>query len=173
MGLGCLSAEDFGNITDVACQLALKCCSGRVVSILEGGYGVPCCRPQQNTFLPPSLIPTTAACPVFTPSTSVAQQPTPVEANGNLIAVSENGEATKVVPSETTATRPHLPPPPQQQQKVRPQPSRLLDLDETIPASMDDQVPYPLQVRLEKCHTEGFVECVYEHVSSLARCTDR
>ena len=46
MGLGSLTAQDFGHITDVACQLASKCCSGRLVSILEGGYGIPCCRPH-------------------------------------------------------------------------------------------------------------------------------
>ncbi len=39
MGLGGLSAADFGHITDVICSLAAKSCSGRVVSILEGGYG--------------------------------------------------------------------------------------------------------------------------------------
>lgn len=39
MGLGTLTAQDFGHITDVACQLAFKNCSGRLVSILEGGYG--------------------------------------------------------------------------------------------------------------------------------------
>lgn len=47
MGLGGLSAADFGHVTEVACQLAWKHCSGRVVSLLEGGYGVPCCRPQK------------------------------------------------------------------------------------------------------------------------------
>lgn len=39
MGLGGLSAADFGHITDVICSLATKSCSGRVISILEGGYG--------------------------------------------------------------------------------------------------------------------------------------
>jgi acetoin utilization deacetylase AcuC-like enzyme len=39
MGLGGLSAEDFGHITEVACQLAFKSCSGRLLSVLEGGYG--------------------------------------------------------------------------------------------------------------------------------------
>jgi hypothetical protein len=54
--------------------------------------------------------------------------------------------------------------------KTRPQPSRLLDLGEDLPGDMDDQVPYVLQSRLEKCHAEGFIECVREHVQSLARC---
>ena len=52
MGLGALRAEDFGHITQVACELAYSSCRGRVVSVLEGGYGVPCCRPQKDLFLP-------------------------------------------------------------------------------------------------------------------------
>ena len=55
LGLGGLSAEDFGSITDVACQMAAKTCSGRLISILEGGYGVPCCRPRKDLFLPESV----------------------------------------------------------------------------------------------------------------------
>ena len=48
IGHGALSAEDFGHITEVACQLAFKSCSGRVLNVLEGGYGIPCCRPQSD-----------------------------------------------------------------------------------------------------------------------------
>ena len=55
LGLGGLSAQDFGSITDVACQIAAKTCSGRLISILEGGYGVPCCRPRKDLFLPESI----------------------------------------------------------------------------------------------------------------------
>jgi len=55
LGLGGLSAEDFGSITDVCCQMAAKICSGRLISILEGGYGVPCCRPKRDLFLPSSI----------------------------------------------------------------------------------------------------------------------
>jgi hypothetical protein len=29
---------------------------------------------------------------------------------------------------------------------------------------------YVLQKRLDKCHQEGFIHCVKEHVSALARC---
>jgi acetoin utilization deacetylase AcuC-like enzyme len=230
MGLGGLSAADFGNITDVACQLALKYCSGRVVSVLEGGYGVPCCRPQQNTFLPASLIASSFTVSAITPvATSVASEIPPLTTvaatEASLIASSVTNPAiipvatsvTSEIPPLTTVAATEelkttvvemngskditLPSPVSQPQltiqsttptptttttttvsnttsqshsnKIRPQPSRLLDLSETIPDNMDDQVPYPLQVRLEKCHTEGFVECVYEHVSSLARCTDR
>lgn len=118
MCLGGLSAEDFGFITEYVCQLANKWCSGRVISVLEGGYGVPCCRPQRNDlFLPPS-----------------------------------RADAT-------------IPP--------RPQPSRLLDLGTDLPDDMDDQVPLALQRRLEKCHAEGFMECVAEHARALKSCNKR
>ena len=111
MCLGDLSAADFGHITEVACDLAHRCCGGRVLSVLEGGYGVPCCRSQKEQFLSPK---------------SEGEAPTP-----------------------------------------RPQPSKLMDLD--LPDDMDDQVPYALQRRLEKCHAEGFVECVAAHVEALIR----
>eukprot|EP00594_Rhizosolenia_setigera_P014074 CAMPEP_0178963178 /NCGR_PEP_ID=MMETSP0789-20121207/14855_1 /TAXON_ID=3005 /ORGANISM="Rhizosolenia setigera, Strain CCMP 1694" /LENGTH=1239 /DNA_ID=CAMNT_0020647569 /DNA_START=158 /DNA_END=3877 /DNA_ORIENTATION=- len=52
MGLGGLSTQDFANLTQILCQIAARCCSGRVVSILEGGYGVPCCQPKGGVFLP-------------------------------------------------------------------------------------------------------------------------
>ena len=37
LGLGGLSAEDYATLTEVVCQLANKSCSGRVLSVLEGG----------------------------------------------------------------------------------------------------------------------------------------
>ncbi|OEU06077.1 Arginase/deacetylase, partial [Fragilariopsis cylindrus CCMP1102] len=40
LNMGGLTAEDFGTLTEVVCKLAYKCCSGRVLSVLEGGYGV-------------------------------------------------------------------------------------------------------------------------------------
>jgi acetoin utilization deacetylase AcuC-like enzyme len=54
LGMGSLSADDFGLITNELCTLARRVCSGRLLSILEGGYGVPCCRPplRKNLFLP-------------------------------------------------------------------------------------------------------------------------
>ena len=52
LGMGGLSASDFGSVTDIACQIAFKSCSGRLLSVLEGGYGVPCCTPQKDLFLP-------------------------------------------------------------------------------------------------------------------------
>lgn len=138
MGLGSLTAKDFGHITDFACKLAFKTCSGRVVSVLEGGYGVPCCRAQQATFLQ-------ATFPPRFPDMSDLEQSPETQTMGLV----SNGQ----IP--------------------RPQPSKLLDLGEDLPDTMDDQVPYGLQRRLERCHTEGFVQCVREHVGSLARCNTR
>jgi len=137
MGLGSLSAEDFGHITEVACQLAFKTCSGRVLSVLEGGYGVPCCRPQRE-FVQGSTNETGLPS-----SETVANQSTERQSEASLA------------------------------QSQRPQPSRLLDLGEELPETMDDQVPYALQRRLEKCHEEGFIECVREHVAALKRCSRR
>lgn len=132
MGLGDLRADDFKHITHVVCQLAAKTCSKRVISVLEGGYGVPCCRPQQDLFLPPK--------PNGNGSRSNSPKP--------------NGGAGDGV-----------------ERRPRPQPSKLLDLGDNLPENMDDQVPYALQQRLEKCHVEGFVECVQAHVQGLASCS--
>lgn len=137
MGLGSLSAEDFGHITEVACQMAFKTCSGRVLSVLEGGYGVPCCRPQKEA----------VSAPVSTqPGASAAAE----------------SPATDILAMPETAV---------EQRRI--QPSKLLDLGDDLPDTMDDQVPYALQRRLEKCHAEGFIECVMEHVNSLSRCSLR
>jgi hypothetical protein len=122
LGMGGLSAEDFGHITDVICSMAYKSCSGRVLSIMEGGYGVPCCRPQKDLFLPPSAVDS-----------------------------SEDEAAARA-----------------SQQQLK-----LLDLGRDLPESMDDQVPPGMQKKLDKCHEEGFVDCVREHVESLAECNDR
>jgi len=150
MGLGGLSAADFGHITEVACELAFKSCSGRVLSVLEGGYGIPCCRPQKDLFLP-----------------SKPEQNANGTANGpqELVPIG----VSMVIPSSQGAEAPSSPQPPSQ----RPQPSKLLDLGDLLPSDMDDQVPYGLQRRLEKCHAEGFVDCVREHVKSLAKCNKR
>ena len=147
MGLGALSAADFGHITEVACQLAFKNCSGRVLSVMEGGYGVPCCRTQREDRSHP-----------------VGMKETDNETVGS--SKTEDplaGTAAPSVASAVTSAEIAVQPP-------RPQPSKLLDLGDDIPDDMDDQVPLGLQRRLEKCHPEGFIECVCEHVRSLARC---
>jgi len=107
LGMGGLSALDFGNVTEVACQMAFRSCSGRILSVLEGGYGVPCCRPRDDIFLP-----------------------------GN--------------PDD-----------------------QLLELGDDLPDGMDDPVPLTFRQKLSKCHAEGFLHCVKEHVTAFAKCSNR
>lgn len=201
MGLGGLRAEDFGHITQVACQMAFKSCSGRVLSVLEGGYGVPCCRPQKDIFLPnvphAPLTSQTIVKPTEAPeveksdetvdeskvfeeandsASTTVKAPKQPGSNGSTDSAQHKDAENENVASETKddgrvgesgssgSTNAAEPP------KQRPQPSQLLDLGDDLPEDMDDQVPYPLQVRLEKCQAEGFVECVFEHVQSLVRC---
>mmetsp|Transcript_28716 Transcript_28716/g.65612 ORF Transcript_28716/g.65612 Transcript_28716/m.65612 type:complete len:981 (-) Transcript_28716:456-3398(-) len=116
LGLGMLSAKDFANITLLACQIAARCCSGRILSLLEGGYGVPCCRIPEKTdlFLPSGI---------------------------SSVPLAESKEKEKQ----------YLP----------------IDLGSDLPSDMDDDVPYALISRLDKCHPEGFLDCVREHVSAL------
>ena len=136
LNLGGLGSEDFGTLTEVICQMAHKLCSGRVLSVLEGGYGVPCCRPQPNWFLPENVKPLE---PSEAPETSVAAE----------------GGGTDSQPDASQ------------------KPVTLLDLGEELPSDMKDELPYPLQKRLDKCHAEGFMECVKEHVRTLAKCSER
>jgi len=104
LGMGGLSAQDFGTMTTVICQMAMKTCSGRVLSILEGGYGVPCCRVRKDTFLPESVAP-----PQY----------------------------------------------------------KLMDLGSDLPDSMEDNLDPILRQKLDRCHQEGFLDCVEKHVGSL------
>jgi acetoin utilization deacetylase AcuC-like enzyme len=101
LGMGGLTAGDFRSISEVACQIASRVCSGRIMSVLEGGYGVPCCQPRDDLFLP---------------------------------------------------TNPD---------------DRFLDLGNDLPADMKDDVPFTLRQKLDKCHAEGFLECVKEHVEGF------
>lgn len=176
MGLGALRAEDFGHITHVACELAFSSCSGRVVSVLEGGYGVPCCRPQKDLFLPKKSndssnkemigknhiadgkneVNDVGQSSVDTTGQSEPTTETPTVTGSGLGNTSKVAEVTARVNNDKTWKRP--------------QPSKLLDLGDDLPESMDDQVPYALQARLEKCHNEGFVDCVFHHVQSLVQC---
>jgi acetoin utilization deacetylase AcuC-like enzyme len=154
LGLGGLNAEDFGTLTEVICKLAHKSCSGRVLSILEGGYGVPCCRPQANLFDPEEALKKAAA---------------------------ENGHSDKVHDPEQpplTGARDGVssapkPDPPQKQPDPPQKQLDILDLGKDLPSEMKDEMPYLLQKRLDKCHAEGFIQCVREHVSTLAKCNMR
>lgn len=106
LGMGGLSAEDFGTVTKVICQMAFKSCSGRVLSILEGGYGIPCCRPiDKDLFLP------------------------------------KNADGSQL---------------------------KLLRLGSDLPTNMEDNMDPIFAKKLDKCHQEGFLECVKEHVRNLA-----
>lgn len=174
LGLGGLSAEDFGHITDVTCQLASKCCSGRLISLLEGGYGVPCCRPQKDLFLPPKqeeILPKKEE-KKEEPALEASQEPIVVNGDEKSAAPSESKpmEIDRPTP-ETPVSEGEPTKPPQSSQ--RPQPSKLLELGDDLPEDMEDQVPYALQRRLEKCHQEGFVECVRGHVGSMVKCNKR
>lgn len=164
LNLGGLTAEDFGTLTEIICKLAFKSCSGRVLSVLEGGYGVPCCRPQH--FPLPIEEPAKADQPAGVPqdvssaSTDLAESFLPEE----MEAANPAPEKTK-----TDASGPvSIAQDPKQEQIV---PLQCLDLGEELPADMLDIVSsYALQKRLDRCHAEGFIDCVREHVSALVRC---
>ena len=177
MGLGALRAEDFGHITQVACELAFSSCSGRVVSVLEGGYGVPCCRPQKDLFLPKDSNDTNnkSTDKEIGEGNSAANnngQSSMEHTEGQNISISETTNVTGTRTGNTSNTTDVAVAVNHSNGKTwkRPQPSKLLDLGDDLPESMDDQVPYALQARLEKCHHEGFVDCVFHHVQSLVQC---
>jgi hypothetical protein len=174
MGLGALRAEDFGHMTHVACELAYSSCSGRIVSVLEGGYGVPCCRPQKDLFLPKDPIDSNkelidkdvANCEstLNENGQSTALMVDEIDPTTVTLTASGTGNTSKAVDVTVTAVN-H-----DKTGGKRPQPSKLLDLGDNLPETMDDQVPYALQARLEKCHGEGFVDCIFHHVQSLVQC---
>jgi len=263
MGLGSLSAEDFAHITEAACQLAFKCCSGRVVSVLEGGYGVPCCRPQElylsseddkpettkdssglrgeetsqhalqsdeaglmkSSKVQAQLPTQSAGNSSVTRDTDMLDEPvaneTPMKteekdgtsekqetesaANGSSAFAKETapaisldvimsevghnsaGKELKEAPEITKAHNntisstdndmakpsPDVSAPSEVSRVLRPQPSKLADLGKFLPENMDDRVPLRLQRKLERCHDEGFIDCVREHVSALFKCSSR
>ncbi|KAG7337319.1 histone deacetylase family protein [Nitzschia inconspicua] len=168
LNLGGLSADDFGTLTEIICKLAFKSCSGRVLSVLEGGYGVPCCRPQQF--------------PNTDEVTSTTDQGTQKsQGSSQAISGASEGEASNTPPEDvqssnapepglagtadatrllSTAEEPEVP-------------LQCLDLGEELPPNMPDVVSsYALQKRLDRCHAEGFIHCVQEHVSALVRCNN-
>jgi acetoin utilization deacetylase AcuC-like enzyme len=155
MGLGLLGAIDFGHLTTVVLQLAQKICSGRVVSVLEGGYGVPCCRPQ---IPPPVVDPLCKEVPYrATDDKEAAAMPADSQGNNNPVVLP--------IPKQTAVEVVENNEPIQAQTY----PSRPFALLEELPDSMDDQLPDKMPRRLEKCHQEGFIECVQAHVSALAK----
>lgn len=209
LGLGGLSAEDFGTLTEVICKLAHRSCSGRVLSVLEGGYGVPCCRLPKNFFEPDGAknwaeasssdkkIRDTSSCEEKTslgsndvekPADGALDTPRPLPAiskseesttepeidsrkidqpNGPKEPISNGDEGTtnETVNNIMTVSSTKVEPPMK--------PLEIMDLGDSLPENMKDDMPYGLMKRLDKCHAEGFVDCVREHVSTLAKCNFR
>jgi len=151
LGLGGLAAKDFATLTEVICQVALRICGGRVLSVLEGGYGVPCCRPPETQFLPDNLKPSAGGGGMGTSSQTAAAAGTSGKATANGSSGASSAQTVQQV---------------MQQLK----PIQLLDLGDELPANMPDPVTYNLGKRLEKCHAEGFMHCVQEHVQTLGKC---
>mmetsp|Transcript_27331 Transcript_27331/g.51271 ORF Transcript_27331/g.51271 Transcript_27331/m.51271 type:complete len:392 (-) Transcript_27331:32-1207(-) len=165
LNLGGLSAEDFGTLTEIICKLAFKSCSGRVLSVLEGGYGVPCCRPQQ---LAPANVNITRH-----PDQNGKKNDNVVEKKTDVPNSEENKLDVQTEPSRKETGVENAVESTTSEATKQEQPVQLmcLDLGIELPADMPDVVSsYALQKRLDKCHAEGFVHCVREHVSALARC---
>ncbi|KAL3919586.1 MAG: hypothetical protein SGILL_003683 [Bacillariaceae sp.] len=244
LNLGGLNAEDFGTLTEIICKLAFKSCSGRVLSVLEGGYGVPCCRPQHFP-PPPTNVPKQdesearesketeqgkpqEAATANTASSHDAREGAnklpaarnvevndlpearnveageevndrPAARNVETNAIQDAGEevndppaaqnvenvikgageevnnapaAQNVAPNATMTSeqsKPAAVPATSPQEQIVP--LQCLELGDDLPEGMPDVISnYALQKRLDKCHAEGFVHCVQEHVSALARC---
>ena len=137
---------------------------------------MPCCRPQKDLFLPTSLkeeTPTSRKEEKKEEPASEASQELPKPSVSEENAVQSESQPMEVdkaeLESPVSPQEPTKPP----QSSQRPQPSKLLELGDDLPEDMEDQVPYALQRRLEKCHQEGFIECVREHVGSMVKCNKR
>lgn len=202
LGLGGLSAEDFGTLTEVICKLAHRSCSGRVLSILEGGYGVPCCRLPSKLFDPDEAMlradklssenkpqvdgqgqtaeasesdaPTNG--PVDAPQPAPTITPSQIEAT----TTAESGPINPSQPADHSASTAEVSGQPTEiatavAAKAEPpqKPLEILDLGDEMPENMKDDMPYVLMKRLDKCHAEGFMDCVREHVAALAKCNLR
>lgn len=142
LGLGGLCSQDFGTLTEVICKLAHKSCSGRVLSVLEGGYGVPCCRPPVNLFDPNEAMKKVNG--EKDPSNGTSEYQTEKPPTNE-----EDASTIKQEPAQNTL--------------------QLLDLGEVLPESMTDDVSMSLGKRLDKCHQEGFMHCVQEHILALKK----
>ena len=141
LGLGGLSAKDFGSITDLCCRMAEFYCSGRIVSILEGGYGVPCCKfttSHNDLFLPPSYKDGGAGG-----SKPVAE----TKYHGAITASTLTPDSKVVTVSEQTR-------------------AKIGWLDDDDIKALDD-MPMSQIKNLLKCAQEGFLECVQYHCKSL------
>jgi len=52
-------------------------------------------------------------------------------------------------------------------------PLQILDLGDDLPENMKDDMSYALMKRLDRCHAEGFVDCVKEHIVAMTKCNLR
>lgn len=226
LNMGGLDARDFGTLTEVICKLAHKTCSGRVLSILEGGYGVPCCRPQYFTPVDDmttqsynvvnsegeddnhhkhkdsskvgAALPASSFDISFVPTNAVKSEAVtalPIRALSATARDQSEGEEGKqglstlenaVIPKESDKQEVSQAQSGFENSEVTAIPARnepkedslvplqCLELGQDLPPDMKDVVAsYALQKRLDKCHAEGFLHCVREHVSALARCSGR
>eukprot|EP00934_Nitzschia_sp_Nitz4_P002531 Nitzschia sp. Nitz4//scaffold7_size249615//129249//133007//NITZ4_001180-RA/size249615-augustus-gene-0.32-mRNA-1//-1//CDS//3329558451//2521//frame0 len=161
LGLGGLSAEDFGTLTEVLCKLAHKSCSGRLLSVLEGGYGVPCCRMPENLFNPEEAKATHTA---ETDPNGELKNENVLDSKENDAKASASSSAKEPAGNHDTSNG---------LDNFANKPLDIMDLGDELPGNMKDDMPYALMKRLDKCHAEGFLECVREHVSTMAKCNLR
>jgi len=134
-------------LSSLFARFAETWCSGRVVSVLEGGYGVPCCkyRGGENLFLPPG-VPTEPA----EGSNSQEVGAATLQAQILAQAAAANNEKVVAVSEQTRA-------------KI----GWTEDYD--MDGNNIDDMPSWLSKTLLKCAEEGFVECVQSHVNVLKR----
>ena len=176
LNLGGLSAEDFGTLTEVICQLAHKSCSGRVLSVMEGGYGVPCCRLPDNLFDP-------EAAKARQRQEENKEQVKPIGSFDATVSRSENdiSNATAETPGQSNdQTNESVQP--KADDVVKDDPNltmeqfkqlELMHLGDNLPEEMKDNLPLGLAKRLDKCRAEGFIDCVREHIKTLVKCNKR
>ncbi|CAJ1933888.1 unnamed protein product [Cylindrotheca closterium] len=168
LGLGGLSAEDFGTLTEVICKLAHKTCSGRILSVLEGGYGVPCCQPPVNLFDPEEALKQVALqdqqkqetreIPTNGSTTAPSTLPAEVEQPPKPSIDTQTAERSVYTASKSDSAA---------------KPLDLLELGDDLPETMKDDVDIGLARRLDRCHKEGFMHCVREHVKALEKSNAR
>ena len=177
------------------CKLAHKSCSGRVLSILEGGYGVPCCRLPSNIFDPEVAekrseimstqdrdahsdpkVPVDEKLDADNKKTSHTKAPVDGASPDSATNGSEAENSMKVS-AETVSSTTLLAAKPEPPVAAKPEPPlkplEILNLGDDLPPNMKDDMPYALMKRLDKCHAEGFVNCVKEHIAALAKCNLR
>jgi hypothetical protein len=103
---------------------------------------VPCCRKQDNWFLPVNLIPPSGSGGIVLDNSGTGDN---VGESANLPSVPRSAAEAPMSENPIDSSQKPVP---------------LLDLGEELPLDMKDELPYPLQKRLDKCHAKGFMQCV-------------